>query len=93
MEKRPHKGYTTVNQLVSAGYITAFREIFDRLPKSVVARDLGMNNTRFTKLINAVDEFVIKDLFLFACKLGLDERTILDLVLKQHLLDKKERLP
>jgi len=91
MEKRRHKGYTRVNKLVTAGFITAFGEIFDELPKSVVAHDLGMNNTRFSRLMKDVDNFVLKDLFLFASKLGLSEQKMLELVLKQYLLDKEVR--
>jgi len=92
MEKRRHKGYLRVNQLVTAGYIKTFREIFDTLPKTVVARDLGMNNTRFSKLIMDVDNFILKDLFTFASHLDLDKKVILELLLEQYHRDKKERL-
>jgi len=93
MERRRHKKYTTARQLIAAGYIKTFREIFETLPKTVMARDLGMNNTRFNKLLADVDKFILKDIFLMAFFLGLDEQTMLHLILQQYLLDKKDRLP
>ena len=49
-------------------------------------------NTRFSRLMKDVDNFVLKDLFLFASKLELSEQKMLELVLKQYLLDKEVRL-
>src|SRR5207245_336902 len=37
--------------------------IHHTLPKSVVARDLGMNNTRFTRLMQNVEQFKLEELF------------------------------
>ena len=42
--------------------VKAFQDIFDTLPKSVVARDLGMSNTRFTKLKGNVDLYSLREL-------------------------------
>jgi hypothetical protein len=83
--------YTTVKNLISGGYIKTFREIFDTLPKSVVARDLGMNNVRFSKLIQNVDQFVLKDLFRFAAYLEIEEMVLFNLVFQQYHLDKKTK--
>lgn len=83
--------YKNVKNLISGGYITAFREIFGVIPKTVVARDLGMNNTRFSRLIVNVDKFVLKDLFLIASFIEVDEQTLINLVIQQYQLDKKTK--
>jgi hypothetical protein len=82
--------YTTVKNLITAGYIKTFREMFDTLPKSVVARDLGMNNARFTRLMDNVDQFSLKELFIIASFLEVDEMVVLNLVLQQHATNKKK---
>jgi hypothetical protein len=83
--------YTTVKNLITGGYIKFFREIFDTLPKSVVARDLGMNNIRFSKLMNNMDLFLLRDLFRFASFLEIEETVLLNLVYQQYLADKKSK--
>jgi len=65
--------------------------MFDTLPKSVVARDLGMNNARFTRLMDNVDQFSLKELFIIASFLEVDEMIILNLVLQQHAANKKSK--
>jgi hypothetical protein len=81
--------YVTVKNLISGGFINSFQEIFDTLPKSTVARDLGMNNLRFSKLINNVDQFVIRDVFRLAAFLEIEEMTLMNLIYKQYRADKK----
>ncbi len=83
--------YTTVRNLISAGYIKTFREMFDTIPKSVVARDLGMNNARFTRLMDNVDQFSLKELFIIASFLEVEEMVILNLVLQQHAVNNKSK--
>jgi len=83
--------YITVKNLIAAGYIKSFREIFDTLPKSVVARDLGMNNMRFSRLMDNVDQFLLKDLFRFAAYLEIDELVLINLIYQQYSIDKKRR--
>jgi hypothetical protein len=84
--------YGTVKNLITGGFIKSFGEIFDILPKSVVARDLGMNNVRFSKLIANVDLFTLKDLFHFATLLEIEELVLLNLVHQQHLAKKKSKI-
>lgn len=81
------KRYTTVKNLISGGHVKSFREIFDTLPKSVVYRDLGMNNARFTRLMFHVEEFTLQELFRIADLIGTPKNNILDLVYAQYLED------
>jgi len=77
--------------LISGGYIKTFREIFDTLPKSVMAHDLGMNNTRFTKLMNDVEGFTLDDLFRMAAFFEISQRAMYELIEQQYIIDKKNK--
>ncbi len=83
--------YAVAKNLISTGYIKSFRHIFDIIPKSVIAKDLGMNNVRFTDLMSKVDKFLLKDIFLLASLLEVEESVLVDLILQQYLLDKKTK--
>lgn len=65
--------------------------MFPTIPKSVVARDLGMNNGRFTRLMNDVKKFTLEELYRLAGFLEIEETTMLTLVHEQYLSDKKKR--
>lgn len=83
--------YTTVKNLISGGYIKCFREIFDTLPKSVVYKDLGMNNEHFTDLMYNVERFIVQDLFRIADLIETDKKNILDIAYRQYIEDNKLR--
>lgn len=83
--------YTIVKNLISSGHIKSFNDIFDIIPRSVIARDLGMNYMRFTKLMNNLDLFVIKDVFQLAVFLEIDEMILLNLIYQQYKAGKKIR--
>lgn len=77
--------------MITGGHVASFREIFEHVPKSVVARDLGMNNMRFTRLINHVEQFVVDDLFRFAAFLEVDNMVLLEMMNRQYWADKESR--
>ncbi len=83
--------YKTIKNLIESGHITAFCEIFDTLPKSVLYQDLGINHTRFTKLLENVELFMLNDLFRIADLLDTDKTNIVELVLKQYDADNRLR--
>lgn len=83
------KRYKTIKNLIESGHITLFREIFDTLPKSIVYKDLGMNNDRFTNLMNNVELFLLNDLFRIADLIETEKRNILEAVYNQYLADNK----
>jgi len=76
---------------MSTGHIRNFQDLFKFIPKSVIARDLGMNNTRFSKLIQNVDDFILRDLFRLAELFEIDDLALLNLVHQQYLADKKSK--
>ena len=76
---------------MAGGFIHSFQDIFVALPKSVIARDLGMNNVRFTRLMNNVDLFLLRDLFRLADRLEVDEMIIVNLICQQYKTDKNKK--
>jgi hypothetical protein len=90
MTHRDHR-YSLVKPMVEAGKIEVFTDIFKFIPKTRVANDLGKKVDRFNELMNNVEEFILKDLFLIAKFCELDEDTMLRLVMKQYR-DTKNRL-
>jgi hypothetical protein len=83
--------YNTVKNLILGGYIKTFSEIFDTIPKSVVAHDLGFNYVRMNNLIRDVERIIIKDLFKLASLIEIDEMDIMRLVYNQYSFDKKNK--
>ncbi len=76
-------------ELISTNFIKTFQGIFDVIPKSVVARDLGLNNVRFSKLMQSVDQFILTDLFQIAVLLEVDEMVVLKLAYHQYKENRK----
>jgi len=85
------KRYSAIKVLIQAGHITSFRQIFDHLPVSLVYKNLGMNYTRFKKLINNTPLFTMAELIRFANLLDMDPKIIIDLSYQQYLDDLKTK--
>lgn len=85
-----HKGYKTVNLLITAGQIQ-FKDIFDHIPKSVLVKDLGINFYRINKIIRSVQEIKLAELYALARLIGVDEKVLLDLAHGQYMADKKKK--
>jgi hypothetical protein len=83
MTNRDHR-YSLVKPMVDAGKIEVFNDIFKFIPKTKVATDLGKKVDRFNELMNNVEDFILKDLFLIAKFCELDEEKMLELVMKQY---------
>jgi hypothetical protein len=74
--------------MFSAGRILHFRDLFHFIPKTIVARDLGINNVRFSRLIDSVKRFSLIDLIRLATLMEIDPPTLMRLVLDQYAADK-----
>ena len=86
------KRYTVVKNLIESGHVTFLRQIFDILPKSVVYKDLGMNNARFTNLMENVELFVVNDLFRIADLIEIDKMKILEITYNQYDADNEKKV-
>jgi len=54
--------YKAVRDLIRTGSITEFRQIFDTLPKSTLARALRKNTSRIDDIIAHPDDLRYKDI-------------------------------
>lgn len=77
--------------MIEGGHLTEFTQIFDYIPKSVVANDLGTNYNRLIRLIEHVEQFTLKELFTLSSFCDLDSKLILDLVYNQYANERKAR--
>ena len=84
--------YSVVKLFYDQGKIQTFKDIFEFIPKSVVAKDLGKKVDRFTVLINKVEKFKVEELFRIGRFCSLDEDAIMNLVLKEHQIQKPRRM-
>jgi plasmid maintenance system antidote protein VapI len=83
--------YESVKVLIETGRIQEFQQIFNYLPKSILAHDLGTNNNRMTRLINNVDQFTLEELFRISHLLGVKYKTILNIVHNQYFEEQKRK--
>lgn len=74
--------YKTVRIVMDAAEIKAFKEIFKIIPKSVVAKDMHMNNNRMQSLIDSPGGFTFAEIDVMAKLFGCDYKKLRDLVEK-----------
>lgn len=72
--------FNTVRKLIISKQINTFTEILETIPKTSLAKALSLNPSRFNRLIENIDLFVIKDLRKLANLLEVDTITVLMLV-------------
>jgi hypothetical protein len=86
--------YKTVKVMIETGNVTEFKQLFDHVPKSVVAHDLGTNNNRMTRMISHVEQFTIDELYKISRLVDTEFKTFMGIVITQFmnsLNDKKNR--
>jgi hypothetical protein len=84
--------YKNVKNLIEAGRITTFREIFTSraIPKTVLAKDLGMHHDTFNKLLVAPQRFTFENAFHIAAIIEIDKKNIIELIYNQCEEDNKK---
>jgi hypothetical protein len=89
--KSRDKKYELVGVMHKAGYITSIEEIFNYIPRLVVAPDLGMKRQRLGRLIKKVETFELKELLSIGafCNLSIDE--VLELTITSYNNQKNKR--
>lgn len=83
--------YNTVKLLIEAGHITEFSHIFDHIPKSVVATDLGTNYNRLARLITHTEHFTLEELVTLSNFFDVDSKTMVDLAFNQLIRKRVKR--
>jgi hypothetical protein len=59
MEK--DRRYSVVKKLIGSGNVNTLKDIFDVLPKTTLARDLGMHHITLNKLLADPEKFTYAD--------------------------------
>ena len=75
------KRYNTVRILIEGGHITGFAEIFEHIPLSVVALDLGSNYVRFKRIVGNPSRIKLRDIFILSRLFGITEMAMVALIL------------
>ncbi len=75
------KRYNTVRILIEGGHITGFAEIFEHIPLSVVAIDLGSNYVRFKRIVGNPSRIKLTDIFILARLFGITEMAMVALII------------
>jgi hypothetical protein len=83
--------YKYVKFLLDKGEIKSFNEIFDTLPKTVLAKDMGFKMVRLNKLLSRPARFTLRDIFIMASFFEIDKFVMLRVVFEQYLLNKREK--
>ena len=87
---RDHR-YKTVKVLIDSGIITEFNQIFLYIPKSVVSEDMGINYSRFVRLLQQVELFRLKELIIMSGFFEVEGKALIELAHSQYLTDKRIR--
>ena len=84
------KRFKTVKLLIEGGHIPEFKDIFEHIPRTAVAKEMGIHYDRFKKMITDPAEFKVKELYTLAGMIGVDGKILLDLVHAQHIKRRKK---
>lgn len=78
------KRYNITKLLIQSGDIKTLAEVFDVIPPSVVAKDFGTNNTRFSKLTTNPELFRVKEIYRLSDLFEVDPLKMFALVNAQY---------
>ena len=82
--------YNVIKAMIADGNIVTFNDIFEYIPKTIVAIDLGKKVDRFNKLMNKVDGFTLEEIYRIGSFCGLSERQIYELVEAEYFKGKSK---
>lgn len=87
----PHdrdKRYKVVKVMIENGVVSEFKDIFDYIPKSIVANDLSTNYNRLIRLMDNVEEFTFEEIFRLAEFCEVDRLVLVKLLCRQYESEK-----
>lgn len=89
--KKQDPRYEIIGPVFKENLISSFKDIVTYIPKSVIADDIGKKTDRLDHLLNNIEEFLVKDLFVIAslCELTLAE--IFGLVKAQYMNENNKK--
>jgi hypothetical protein len=77
------KRHKTVKILIEGGHVNEFREIFEHIPKTTVADELGIHFNRFNNFIGKPGEMKVSDLFLLSSYFEIEGQKMFELINNQ----------
>jgi hypothetical protein len=77
------KRHKTVKILIEGGHVNEFKEIFEHIPKTTVAEELGIHFNRFNNLIDKPAEMKVNDLFLLSAYFEIEGQKMFELIHNQ----------
>lgn len=83
--------YDYVNYLYNKGQLKSFYDLFKKLPKSVLAKDMGIQMRRFRELLNEPQKFTISEIFIIASFFKIERWEMVRLVGRQRHLNEKDK--
>jgi hypothetical protein len=81
MKDKRHK---TVKILIETGNVTTFADVFEHIPKTTVADELGIHFNRMARMISNVNEIKVNDVFLFSGYFEIDAKVMFELIYNQR---------
>ena len=81
--------YIAVKSLIETGRIKKFSEIFDHIPRKVVYTDLGVNYSKFKRMIASPDLFSLRELANLARDFEIEARVMFKMALSQPEIEKR----
>jgi hypothetical protein len=78
------KRHKTVKILIETGNVLEFKDIFEHIPKTTVADELGIHFNRMARMISNVNEIKVNDIFLFSGYFEIDAKVLFELIYNQR---------
>jgi hypothetical protein len=85
--------YLIIKPMLLDGKIQTFLDIFQFIPPSIVAKDLGKRGPRFTELMNGLEDFTLKEMLTLARLFKLTRAEMFQLVDNQLSTRKNDKNP
>jgi hypothetical protein len=77
------KRYELVNVMIEQNKIITFQEIFHLIPKSLIGKELRINNPRMTNLIHCPFNLTLKEIDKLACLFSCTPDKLVELIRAQ----------
>ncbi|WP_207511092.1 hypothetical protein [Longitalea luteola] len=85
------KRYETIRKLIITSQLTGFMQMFDIVPKTKMAQDLGMHHQTFKKLLKDPERFTYKQTFAVASLVDVEAKYIVDIIYAQCIENKNKK--
>ncbi|WP_276484071.1 hypothetical protein [Paraflavitalea pollutisoli] len=82
--------YDVIKVMIEAGKITEFSQLFEYIPKSVMAIDLNSSYRRLSRLAKQLDKLEMGELYAISKLVGIRMEVVYGLAEKQFLARKAE---